>query len=318
MRRIVESIANPLMKTTFSFLLTVLVLIGQAQHKKVCITVDDLPTVTYGVGGYDHRVQITSGIIEAFKTFAVPAIGYVNETKLYQNGKLDSLEVDLLEMWLSNGLELGNHTYAHLNFHEVAFEEFTSNILKGERVSKPLAEKYQSAYKYFRHPYLRIGLRQSQVDSLQSFLATHGYIESPVTIDNDDYLFAVAYARAYKKNDRELMERISKDYIDYMEEKLVYFENQSIRLFGRPMDQTLLIHANYLNAKHLKDLLKVYQDQGYAFVSQSEVLKDETYQHPVTKHGDWGISWIDRWAISEGKSGDFFKGDPVVPGYIRE
>ncbi|MEQ8881900.1 MAG: polysaccharide deacetylase family protein, partial [Cyclobacteriaceae bacterium] len=276
------------------------------------------PTVTYGVGGYDHRVQITSGIIEAFKTFAVPAIGYVNETKLYQKGKLDSLEVDLLEMWLSNGLELGNHTYAHLNFHEVAFEEFTSNILKGERVSKPLAEKYQSAYKYFRHPYLRIGLRQSQVDSLQSFLATHGYIESPVTIDNDDYLFAVAYARAYKKNDRELMERISKDYIDYMEEKLVYFENQSIRLFGRPMDQTLLIHANYLNAKHLKDLLKVYQDQGYAFVSQSEVLKDETYQHPVTKHGDWGISWIARWAISEGKSGDFFKGDPVVPGYIRE
>ncbi|MEQ9221800.1 MAG: polysaccharide deacetylase family protein [Cyclobacteriaceae bacterium] len=306
------------MKTTFSFLLTVLVLIGQAQHKKVCITVDDLPTVTYGVGGYDHRVQITSGIIEAFKTFAVPAIGYVNETKLYQKGKLDSLEVDLLEMWLSNGLELGNHTYAHLNFHEVAFEEFTSNILKGERVSKPLAEKYQSAYKYFRHPYLRIGLRQSQVDSLQSFLATHGYIESPVTIDNDDYLFAVAYARAYKKNDRELMERISKDYIDYMEEKLVYFENQSIRLFGRPMDQTLLIHANYLNARHLKDLLKMYQDQGYAFVSQSEVLKDETYQHPVTKHGDWGISWIDRWAISEGKSGDFFKGDPVVPGYIRE
>ncbi len=306
------------MKTALSFLLTLLVLIGQAQHKKVCITVDDLPTVTYGVGGYDHRVQITSGIIEAFKAFAVPAIGYVNETKLYQKGKLDSLEVDLLEKWLSNGLELGNHTYAHLNFHEVAFEEFTSNILKGERVSKPLAEKYQLAYKYFRHPYLRIGLRQSQVDSLQSFLATNGYIESPVTIDNDDYLFAVAFARAFKRDDRELMERISKDYIDYMEEKLVYFEQQSIRLFGRPMDQTLLIHANYLNAKHLKDLLKMFQDHGYTFVSQSEVLKDETYQHPVTKHGNWGISWIDRWAISEGKRGDFFEGDPEVPGYITE
>ena len=306
------------MKTALSFLLTLLVLIGQAQTKKVCITVDDLPTVSYGVGGYDHRLQITDGIIEAFKAFSVPAIGYVNEKKLYQKGKPDPAEVKLLEKWLSNGLELGNHTYAHLNFHEVSFEEFTANILKGERVTKPLAERYQSPYKYFRHPYLRIGLRQSQVDSLQSFLATHGYIESPVTIDNDDYLFAVAYARAYKRDDQALMERIATDYIDYMEAKLVYFEQQSIRLFGRPMDQTLLIHANYLNARHLKDLLKVYQDHGYAFVSQSEVLKDEAYQHPVTKHGNWGISWIDRWAISEGKSGDFFEGDPAVPGYIVE
>ena len=293
------------MKTALSFLLTLLVLIGQTQDKKVCITVDDLPTVSYGVGGYDHRLQITDGIVAAFKAFGVPAIGYVNETKLYQQGKPDPSEVELLEKWLSNGLELGNHTYAHLNYHEVSFEEFTSNILKGERVTKSLAEQYQSPYKYFRHPYLRIGLRQSQVDSLQSFLATHGYIESPVTIDNDDYLFAVAYARAYKA----LMERIATDYIEYMEAKLVYFEQQSIRLFGRPMDQTLLIHANYLNAQHLKDLLKVYRDHGYAFVSQSEVLKDEAYQHPVTKHGNWGISWIDRWAISEGKSGDFFEGD---------
>jgi hypothetical protein len=45
-------------------------------------------------------------------------------------------------------------------------------------------------------------------------------------------------------------------------------------------------------------------------------LQDEAYQTPITVYGKWGISWIDRWALSQGKKGDFFKGDPETPAYI--
>ena len=54
----------------------------------------------------------------------------------------------------------------------------------------------------------------------------------------------------------------------------------------------------------------------YQFVSLEQVLTDKAYKTPVTKFGRYGISWLDRWAISEGKKGDFFKGDPETPKYV--
>lgn len=66
------------------------------------------------------------------------------------------------------------------------------------------------------------------------------------------------------------------------------------------------------------NLAKMYQKHGYEFVSQSDVLNDETYNYPVTVYSDWGISWIDRWALSQGKRGYFFAGDPVTPEFVQE
>ena len=163
-----------------------------------------------------------------------------------------------------------------------------------------------------------MGLRQSHADSLKDFLLQHGYTEAPVTIDNEDYVFALAYHRAYSEGDSLLMEKIGSTYVDYMEEKLLYFEEQSQKLFDRNIAQTLLTHANLLNAHYMDDLAEMYLTHGYEFVSQGEVLNDEAYEHPVSVYGDWGISWIDRWALSRGKRGDFFQGDPATPEFIRD
>lgn len=305
------------MKYLLTLLLCLIFSVSHAQNKTICITVDDLPTVTYGIDEPEFAKQLTEDLINTFDQYDIPAIGYVNEVKLYQDGELDSSQVDLLEMWLINGYELGNHTYSHPNFHEVSFDEFSQDVLKGEKVTSELAKKYGSEYKYFRHPYLRIGLRQSHADSLSNFLHQHGYIEAPVTIDNEDYIFALAYHRAYSKGDSLLMEKIGSAYVNYMEEKLLYFEEQSQKLFNRNIAHILLTHANLLNAHYMDDLAEMYQKNGYRFVSQTDVLKDDAYNQPVTSYGNWGISWIDRWALSQGKRGDFFQGDPATPEFIR-
>ncbi|MDH5382203.1 MAG: polysaccharide deacetylase family protein [Cyclobacteriaceae bacterium] len=289
-----------------------------SQSKKMCITVDDLPTVSYGIRDEAFQLEITQKIVESFAHYNIPAIGYVNEGKLYQAGKLNPSRVKLLELWLESGLELGNHTYSHLNFHDVEFNAFTEDILKGERIIKSLAAKYNSEIKYFRHPYLRIGSNQLQADSLSAFLFENGYIEAPVTIDNEDYLFAKAYSRAYQKLDTVLMNKIGKEYVGYMEEKVLFFETQSSKLFDRNIYQTLLVHASLLNADYMDELIEMYQNHGYIFCSQSEILTDPVYNQKVTYFGNWGISWLDRWALSQGKRGDFFKGDPVTPEFILE
>jgi len=305
------------MKPFFTFIFLAFISTVFAQQKKVCITIDDLPAVTNGIEGNDIRNQITEGIVKTLKEYNARAIGYVNEGKLYQDGVLDSSRVQMLESWLKHGQELGNHSYSHFNYDNVGYKQFTQSILRGEEVCKTLAAKYDSQIKYFRHPYLRMGQTRGSADSLSRFLKDNGYIEAPVTIDNDDYLFAAAYTRAYRKDDAELVDRISKDYLDYMEKKLVFFEEKSVELYGRPIAQTLLIHANLLNAHYLDKLLDIYQKHDYGFVSQTEVLTDAAYDQQIYIFGAYGISWIKRWALSQGKTYKYFQDDPRVPDYIN-
>lgn len=56
----------------------------------------------------------------------------------------------------------------------------------------------------------------------------------------------------------------------------------------------------------------------YGFVNMDEALEDELYLTPINVYGDWGISWLDRWALSQYKSGDFFRDDPMTPEYIKQ
>ncbi|GAB5552350.1 MAG: polysaccharide deacetylase family protein [Saprospiraceae bacterium] len=290
----------------------------QAQQKEICITIDDLPVVYYAKKDTAGLRAVTHGLIATFDAYDIPAIGYVNERKLFTKGKPNAFQISLLEDWLKSGYELGNHTFGHPSYHEVGYEKFTADVLKGAILTKPLVEKYGKKYEFFRHPYLRVGLRKSAHDSLSQFLELHQYREAPVTIDNDDYLFAKAYHIAHTKGKTELTTKIGKDYVDYMERKLLYFEASADSLFQRPIKQILLLHANLLNAHYLDDLAQMYQAHGYRFIDQATALEDPCYESKITRYGDWGISWLDRWALSKGKKGAFFKGDPPTPEYIKE
>ena len=310
-----NKIFNPTIMIVFMIVLSIS---AHAQTKEICITLDDLPVVSYDFKGMEFKQEVTQKLINTFDKYDIPAIGFVNEKKLYSDGKVDSANVDLLRLWLKSNYELGNHSFSHKDYHKVSYEAFTEDVLKGEEVCRELVREYNSDYHYFRHPYLHIGLDKNKHDSLTNFLAAHDYLEAPVTIDNDDYIFAYAYSKAMFAKDKELMMRIGKDYVNYMEQKLLYFEQQSVKLFDRNMKHILLLHANAINADYLDELAELYQLHGYNFVSMSKALADPAYQTSISKYGTWGISWIDRWALSQGKKGDFFAGDPVTPDYVKE
>ena len=303
------------MKSTISLIILISLSYDLYAQQKMSITIDDLPTVDYGL---NNHAEITNGLLSALKSHDAPAVAFVNEGKLYEGGQLNNEKVELLKLWIDAGNELGNHTYSHMNYHNVNLEEYGKDILKGEQIIRPLSEKYGKEFRYFRHPYLRSGANKETSDSLKAFLISKDYIEAPVTIDNEEYLFAKAYAVAIRKGNDELAENVAKEYLKYMEDQLEYFEKASNNLFGRNMDHVLLIHANYLNAMYLDDLLSIYEKKGYTFTTLEEVMKDPAYQLEVTRFGNWGISWVQRWGMSKGLKGDFFKGEAQTPEFIRE
>ena len=298
-------------------LIILLTAAGYSQHN-ICITVDDLPFVAYGTNDSAWQTNNTDKLLGAFTKHHAPVTGFVNEGKLYEQNAIVPYRLHLLEKWIDCGFELGNHTFSHCNFNKVSFTEYTDDIIKGEPVVRNLLETKNMELRYFRHPFLFVGATLSRADSLARFLAERNYTVAPVTIDNDDYMFAVSYHKALQNHDTLMADSIGRDYVIYLEKKVLYYAQESVRLFGRNINQILLIHASKLNADYADTLITIFARDGFTCISLEEALKDPAYETPVTVPVKWGISWLDRWALSAGKTKDFFKDEPDVPEYIKK
>jgi len=305
------------MKTVFVLLvLAIFSTFVQAQKTQrfIAVTIDDLPVVSTRADLKTRR-QITKNLLAHLKKEKVPAIGFVNENKLYTDGKRDEVQVDLLRSWLDAGFDLGNHTFSHMSLHDNSLEKYEADILKGEIITKELLTAKNLKMRYFRHPYLWTGLSLEIKSDLGEFLNEHGYRIAPVTVDNSDWIFARAYDNAFDKGDKKLMTQIGAAYIPYMESKIDYWERQSVKLFGREIKQVLLMHANYINSEYFDDLAKMLKKRNYQFISLEEALKDEAYKLPDNFVRRNGISWLHRWAIDRGK-GNVLADEPKTPDFV--
>lgn len=297
-----------------AFLVIIIAAVSVLGQRTVVVTIDDLPVVSTR-GDLKNRREITRKLLGHIGKAKIPAIGFVNENKLYADEKLIDAQVDLLRMWADAGLELGNHTYSHRSLNQIPLAEYQSDLLKGEPVTRELMAKKKRELRFFRHPFLQTGRSTEVKAQFDAFLKLHGYRIAPVTIDNADYIFSRAYDNAFDKGDMALMKKVGDAYAPYMEAKVEYWEKQSMKLFGREMSQTLLIHANFINSDYLDDLAVMFEKRGYKFVSLDEALRDEAYKLPDTYIGPAGISWLHRWAREKGKA-FIVPDEPKVPEFV--
>jgi peptidoglycan/xylan/chitin deacetylase (PgdA/CDA1 family) len=283
-------------------------------QRTVAITIDDLPVVSTR-SDIKNRREITKKLLGHIKKAKIPAIGFVNENKLYKKGERDADQIALLQMWLDAGLELGNHTYSHRSLNAIPLKDYEEDLVKGETITKELLAKQDRKIRFFRHPYLQTGRTMEIKNEFAAFLREHNYTIAPITFDNADYIFSRAYDIAYDKGDKKLMKKVGDAYVPYMEAKLEYWERQSMKTFGREVAQTLLIHANFINSDYLDDLAKMFEKRGYKFVDLETALKDEAYSKPDTFLGGAGISWLHRWALDKGRE-NIVKDEPTVPEFV--
>lgn len=287
-------------------------------QKSICLTYDDMPVVTYGNSDTSFQKDLMDKLASTLQRNHIPALGFVIGSKLVKNQEIDPFQTRLLDIWLNHGLELGNHSFSHPDYNYVSCETYTNDILKAGDVLKPFLTSRGRKLRYFRHPFLHVGSSKAKADSLSAFLSARGYTVAPVTIDNEDYLFALAYKRAADKQDTALMKQIGHDFVDYIGKKVKYYEKQCQALFGRNINQILLLHASKMNADYADSLALMLKKNDYSFISMDQALTDKAYLTPITVYGKWGISWIDKWALSIGKKGDFFKDEPSTPEYINK
>jgi peptidoglycan/xylan/chitin deacetylase (PgdA/CDA1 family) len=274
--------------------------------RTVAVTFDDLPGPPGSLVGSDVKTlrQTTRKLLSALRDERIPVVGFVNEGKLFVEGEPPARadeRIAVLSMWLDAGHELGNHTYSHRSLNKTPLEEFQEDVVRGEIVTRRLLAPRGARLRYFRHPFLQVGLELDKRRAFESYLNERGYTIAPVTIDNDEYMYAFVYADMLRRGDRAAADRLAVDYLRYMESVLVFFEQVSRTLLGREIPQVLLLHANSLNADHFGRLAEIMKARGYRFVTLEKVLEDEAYRRPDTYVGGWGISWLHHWEITEGR-----------------
>jgi len=277
-----------------------------AGERSVAVTFDDLPGPPGGLVANDVAAlrENTRKLLGTLTERGVPVVGFVNEGKLVVDGEAPAgaeARKAVLRMWTDAGFELGNHTYSHRSLNTTALADFEDDVVRGEPVVRGLLAEKGMKLRYFRHPFLQVGLDLQKRRAFESFLAEHGYTVAPVTVDNDDYVYAAVYADALRRGDRAVASSVGEDYLRYMGTVFAFVEDVSRRLLGREVRQVLLVHASTLNADLFGRLADSAKARGYRFITLDDALKDEAYRLPDDYVGRWGISWLHHWELTSGR-----------------
>lgn len=294
-----------------------------APDRRITVTIDDLPWQRMADTSPERLRVGHAALLAQLRRGGVPVVGFVNEDKLEVDGVLSSERVAMLQAWLGDGHELGNHTWGHVDLHVAGLPAYQDAILRGERVLRPMMAERGMTPRWFRHPYLRAGVTDADKASVVSFLGEHGYRVAPVTVDNGEWVWAFAYARVLETQAdtperTALLERLRLGYVPYMLNKIDYYERQSQALLGYALPQILLLHANDLNAEAYAELIAGIRRRGYRFVTLDEAMRDPAYTRPDGYHGRYGPSWLHRWAMAEHRPKTFYAGEPVVPPWVLD
>lgn len=232
-----------------------------AAEKEIAITIDDLPFVgtnsaTKGNLGraHDRFTKILNYLVEA----QIPATGFIIANSIATG------QWELLESFRNAGFALGNHTYSHADLNHMSSERYIADIAKADKILAPI----MTQPKFFRYPYLAEG-RGATKAAVQNYLEANQYTVAPVTIDSKDYQFNERLLHIPFRVRDQHVARIKKEYLNYVWQQTLKAEKHTKEGSNA---QILLVHANLLNSHCLGDLIQMYKDHGYRFVSLEQAL----------------------------------------------
>jgi len=277
-----------------------------AQERSVSITIDDVPNVhLYASEGN------SSGLLKKLDSLNLPVAIFINEGNLKRNDAFDQNK-KLLQSWVSKPyVTVGNHSYSHPNYGEVGFDVFKDEVLKGEELSRKMAEQAGKKLEYFRFPFNGMGKDSAEQAQMVRFLTEHQYISTPFTVESEDWLYSQLYEKALKEGKPDEAKTIGNRYVDLSLQLFDYFDGVALKVTGRPLKQIYLCHDNLLNTDYLPVLVQKLKERKYRLISLAEAMDDPAYKLPLYYHGNWGFSWVYRWVKDADERRSLMRTEPT-------
>lgn len=259
------------------------------QLRTVAITIDDVPNTRNFA-----KNDFNSKLLRKLDSLSIPVTIFINEGLVFQGDSVKNKE--LLEQWISRPyITPANHTFSHSRYSEVGFEQFSLDVIKGARLSRKLASKYQKEVNYFRFPYNDLGIDSSEHVQIHRFLEEENYISTPFTIETSDWMFNAMYEKYMNRGDSLKAAELGRMYVTQTLRSFAFYDSLMNAQYGRNVDQIYLCHDNRLNEDWLPELIQQLSGSGYDFISLEDALSDEVYTQQNVYWKKWGISWCYRW-----------------------
>ncbi len=289
------------MRTQF-LLLFICFQVASGQQKEVSITIDDVPNVALY-----KRQGFTSHLLDRINTLNIPVAIFINEKQIAANEHTRENR-EGLATWLKNkNVTAGNHSYSHLNYADTTLAAFREDIIKGEIITSEILQRRPN---YFRFPFNSLGKDSAAHRHIEEFLRRRGYVNTPFTVESEDWAFNAVYEEALKSNDTIKARKTGQHYVVHTLLLFDHFEKICDELFGRKIRHIYLCHDNQLNTDYLPELIKGLQTKGYTFITLDKALKDNVYYSTDYYTGRYGFSWIYRWQADETKRKMLMRREP--------
>ena len=264
--------------------------------RAIAMTFDDLPGVLARPTA-ESLADINRRLLATLRIAGAPAIGFVNEGRLDVDAERDG-RTAILRSWVDAGMALGNHSYNHEGFNDATLADYEADVLRGERVTRPLLEGKGKPLVWYRHPFNQTGPTLDAKTRFEAFAREHGYRIAPFTVEATDYLFSQFYEKAISDRKQSQADRVMTEYLQFQDRMMDWAQAFSVETFGREIPQVLLCHVNRINADAMPELLRRLRARGYAFITLDQAAQDPAYQTADNYVGRNGVSWLHRWRVA--------------------
>lgn len=243
---------------------------------EVAFTIDDLPYVGKArkdPGKLRRERNRFLKILDTLQKEQVTAAGFVVP------GFIETDQQLLIDRFHKAGHLIGNHTYSHMNLNTHTPEAFQQDVLRADTALTP----YLSQPKYFRFPFLATGRTCKTFLTVKQFLSQHGYVIAPVTIDSKDFRFNQAFHNVPWRQRKKAINHFRQKYIGFIRAQIIKAEKKAQERVQRPIKHIFLIHMNTINAHFLSDIIHLFRQRDYRFITLPEALRDPYYQSDMTE-----------------------------------
>jgi peptidoglycan/xylan/chitin deacetylase (PgdA/CDA1 family) len=238
---------------------------------EIAVTIDDLPVHAPYPPGVTPE-QVSRQMISALKADGVPVTGFVNAVRMQEQPETDAV----LDRWHAAGAVLGNHGWAHRNLSEMSIGEFDQELTRDE--PSLVRRGAGTDWRWFRYPFLDEGKNAEQRAAGRQVLLAHGYRVAAVTTGFSDWAWTPAYARCTARHDAAGIAALERMYLAAVRRSIADDRDTAHKLYGRDIPYVLLMHVSATSAHMMPQVLRIYRDAGFRFVSLPDAERDPVYR----------------------------------------
>jgi peptidoglycan/xylan/chitin deacetylase (PgdA/CDA1 family) len=255
----------------------------------VAITIDDfdLSDSQLLIGAErDRRIRAT------LTRHSIQAAGFV-AGKYVQS----SLGDEVLSSWSNDGHIIGNHSFSHRYYgSRTSADAYMADILKCEA----LLSRFSGFRKLFRFPFLGEGTTAEARDALRQRLHAAGYRIGHVTIDTSDWYVDARLNKRLAADPKADLTPYRRFYLNHIWDRATFYDGLARKLFGGPIDHTLLLHHRLTTALFLDDLLKMFRSRGWRLLDAQTAFANPIFSLEPSSRPS-GQSLI--WAVAKERGG---------------